>query len=144
MRWGANLHRYSPNAIPLTDTQDVLLYDFELKFDNPEEVNNCRFKIMQGNRGFEFGEDLSQAKVTKIKKIVHFISKSEADEVDFLVLKKEKVVMQCRLNISEISIEELNVVKKKWEEASNRKGWMRAKAERGSNLSIPQWNRQWR
>jgi hypothetical protein len=55
-----------------------MLYDFEFKFDNPSDVVGCKFKITHGGKAFDFPEDIDKSKVTKIKKIVHFLIKSSA------------------------------------------------------------------
>ena len=142
-----NLHRYSAHILPMLDLNEVLLYDFELKFDNPADVAGCRFKIMQNSRAFEFTEEIDQTKMSKIKKIIHFVAKSEADEVDFLIQRKERVVMQIKVSLMQIAMDSLTVLRRKWNDHNNPGksfGYIKAKAERGRNVSIPQSNRQWR
>lgn len=53
-----------------------MIYDLELKFDNPVDVVGCRLKISHGSKAFDFTEDIDKNKVTKIKKVVFFIVKS--------------------------------------------------------------------
>lgn len=47
-----------------------------MKFDNITEIAGCHFKIMHGNKAFDFTEDIDHSKLTKIKKIIYFIIKS--------------------------------------------------------------------
>ncbi len=53
-----------------------MIYDLQLKFDNPTDIVGCKFKIMHGNKAFEFTEDVDKNKVTKIKKVIFFYIKT--------------------------------------------------------------------
>jgi hypothetical protein len=69
-----------------------------LKIDSPSDIIGCKFKIQHGSKAFDFVEDIDHNKTTKIKKIVHFIVKSETEEVDIILHKNGKVVSFCRLS----------------------------------------------
>lgn len=55
---------------------------------------------MHGGRAFEFPDEIDHSKVTKIKKIIHFLIKSESEEVDLIVHRNGKVISFARLNTS--------------------------------------------
>lgn len=78
IRWAVNLHRCQVDQNVLLQSNEMMLYDLELRFDNPADVVGCRFKITHGNKAFDFVEDVNQAKVTKIKKVIFFLIKTEA------------------------------------------------------------------
>lgn len=57
-----------------------------------------------------------------------------------------KLFTHCRLNTSELASDALTVVKKKWVDMMNPNkvfGFLKAKGERGRNLSGPQNNKYW-
>lgn len=75
-----------------------MLYDFELKFDNPTDIVGCKFKMNYGSKAFDFQEDIDRSKISKIKKVVFFNIKSDVEEVDFVIQKAGKVYSHCRLS----------------------------------------------
>ena len=123
------------------------MYDFEIKFDNTADAVGCKLKIQQGSKAFDFGEDVDHSKVTKIKKIIYFIIKSENEEVDLLLHRNSKPFSACRISSSEIMQNSLVIIKKKWVAPNNPAkvyGYIKLRAERGKNVSIPQSNKYWR
>jgi hypothetical protein len=85
--------------------------------------------------------------MTKIKKIIYFIIKSENEEVDFILHKNNKPFSICRVSSSEISQSSLSVIKKKWPDIGNTGkfyGYIKFRGERAKNVSIPQSNKYWR
>ena len=61
----------------LLDAHELFIYDVEVKFDSYNEFANCKVKFVYGNKAFEVGNEFNTPKPQKIKKIVHFIIKSE-------------------------------------------------------------------
>ena len=124
-----------------------MIYDLELKFDNPGDVVGCKFKLTHGNKGFDFAEDIDKNKLTKIKKVIFFIIKSETEEVNFILTRGGKVFTYCRFNSSEIVANSLTTIKKKWTDMMNptkNYGYIKFRGERARNLSVPQSNKYWR
>lgn len=118
-----------------------------MKFENQTDVVGCRLKITHGSKAFDFVEDIDKSKITKIKKVVFFIVKTEVEEIDFILQKGDKIFNHCRVSTTEISHNSLSVIKKKWVDLSNPSkilGFIKMRAEKGRNLSVPQANRYWR
>jgi|LakMenE18May11ns_1017448.scaffolds.fasta_scaffold8901425_1 hypothetical protein len=85
--------------------------------------------------------------MTKIKKIIYFIIKSDNEEVDLILHKNNKPFSICRVSSSEISQSSLTFVKKKWSDLGNTGkfyGYVKLRGERAKNVSIPQSNKYWR
>jgi hypothetical protein len=61
-------------------------------------VAGCKLKVQHGSKAFEFAEDIDHSKLTKIKKIVYFIIKSENEEIDLLLHKNGKPFASCRVS----------------------------------------------
>ena len=64
-----------------------------------------------------------------------------------MLTKNGKLFVSCRLNTFEITQNNLNIIKKKFIDAHNPNkiyGFIKLRAERGKNVSIPQSNRLWR
>ena len=76
-------------------------------------------KIQHGSKAFEFAEDIDHSKVTKIKKIVYFIIKSDSEEVDLILHKNSKPFAACRLSSAELTPHALTILKKKWTDVNN-------------------------
>lgn len=147
MRWAINLHRCQVDQNLLIQSNELMLYDFELKFDNPVDIVGCRFKISHGSKAFDFTEDIDKSKTTKIKKVAFFIVKSDIEEIDFLLQKTGKIISHCRLSTAELAQNALTLVKKKWVDLNNGSkvyGFIKMRGERGRNLSVPQSNKYWR
>lgn len=145
VKWAINLHRCQVDQNILLQSNELMLYDFELKFDNPTEFVGCKFKVNHGSKAFDFTEEIDRNK--KIKKVVFFIIKSETEEVDLIIQKAGKVYSHCRLSTSELMPHTLTIVKKKWtdlKDPSKVIGFIKMRAERGRNLSVPQSNKYWR
>jgi hypothetical protein len=54
IRWAINLHRYQVDQNLLLGANELMLYDFEFKFDNPGDVVGSKFKVTHGSKAFEF------------------------------------------------------------------------------------------
>lgn len=131
----------------MVEANELLLYDLELKFDSPNEVAGCKLKIQYGTKAFDFTEDVDHSKLTKIKKIVYFIIKSDNEDIDIVLQRNGKSLAVCRVSSTELNANMLTIVKKKWQDVNNPSkfyGYIKMRAERGRNLSIPQSNRYWR
>jgi len=100
MKWAINLHRFQIEQSLLLEANEVLLYDIELKFDNPSDVTGCKLKIMHNNKSFDYLEDIDHNKTTKIKKIAHFIIKSDSEDVDLVIHRNGKTIASARFNTS--------------------------------------------
>jgi len=110
-------------------------------------VVGCKFKITHSGKAFDFTEDIDKGKITKIKKIVHFLIKSSTEEINFILSKGGKIFTFCRLNSSEIGSNKLTTIKKKWPDQMNPAkfyGFIKVRAERARSLSVPQSNKFWR
>jgi hypothetical protein len=78
---------------------------------------------------------------------VHFVIKSEHEEVDLVLHRNGKTFSFARINTSELQSYALTTIKKKWGDPNNPSkfyGFIKIKAERAKNVSIPQSNRYWR
>jgi len=102
IKWAVNLHRYQVDQNFLLQSNELMIYDLELKFDNPGDVVGCKFKATQGSKAFDFAEEIDKSKITKVKKVVFFIIKSETEEVNFILTRNGKVFTYCRFNTNEI------------------------------------------
>ena len=58
------------------ESNELLIYDLQLKPENPAELAGTKIKITNNTKTFEMTQDLS-AKLTKIKKIIYLILKSD-------------------------------------------------------------------
>lgn len=146
-KWGVNLHRFRSDQGLLAESNEVLLYDFEIKFESTVEAAGCRLRIQQGSKVFEFSEDIDHSKTTKIKKVVFFIIKSESEEVELTLHKNGKPFSTSRFSSNDLPYNLLTLLKKKWLDPNNPAkayGFIKMRAERGRNVSVPQWNRGWR
>ena len=79
----------------MNEKHDILAYDFEAKFENYNEFNGSKIKLIANSKAYELIGDYN-SKILKFKKIVHLALKSEDDEMSFVIEKNSKIVASCK------------------------------------------------
>ena len=93
--WVSNLSKNKNQSPALLGAHDILLSDFQIKFQPKEGVKGgkpdarvdqavqTKLKVTVGNKAFELNGTLDPIKITRFARIVYFIVKSQEEDFSF-------------------------------------------------------------